>query len=63
MSDFGAYCGRTLFHLLKKLVGSQYLEFLRILVPPEVLIQWSVSAKIPEVLNLNLTLIISKGSI
>ena len=36
-SDFGTYFGRTVFHLLIKLVGNQYPEFLRILVVPEIL--------------------------
>ena len=37
-TEFGTYCGRTVFHLLKKPVGNQYLDVLRIFVPTEVLI-------------------------
>ena len=36
----GTYCGRTVFHLLRKLVGNQYPDVLRILVPPEILVLW-----------------------
>ena len=37
-NDFGSYCGERVFHLLKKLVGNQYLEVFRILVLPEILV-------------------------
>ena len=37
-TDFGTSHGRTVFHLLKELVGNQYLKVLRILVPPEILV-------------------------
>ena len=37
-TDFSTSHGRTVFHLLKKLVGNQYLKVLRILVPPEILV-------------------------
>ena len=32
-TDFGTSSGRTVFHLLKKPVGKQYIKVLRILVP------------------------------
>ena len=41
---FDAYCGRAVFYLLKKLVGNQYLELLRILVPPEILVSLAIPA-------------------
>ena len=44
-SDLGTYCGRTVFHLLRKLVGNQYLEVLRILVPPEILVRLAIFAQ------------------
>ena len=31
--DFDKFCNRTMSHLLEKLVGNQYLEIHRILVP------------------------------
>ena len=44
-SDLGTYFGRTVFHLLKKLVGNQYMEALRILVPPEIFVPLPISAQ------------------
>ena len=35
-SDFGIFSAETVFHVLKKPVGSQYPEILRILVPLEI---------------------------
>ena len=32
--DFDTYFGWTVFHLPERLLGNQYLEVLRILVPP-----------------------------
>ena len=45
-SDFGTYCGRTAFHLLKKLVQNQYLEVVTILFPPEMVVPLAISAKL-----------------
>ena len=44
-SDFCTSCGTIVFHLLKKPVGNQYLEVLRILVPPEILVPLQISAQ------------------
>ena len=44
-TEFGTYCGRKVFHLLKKPVGNQYLDALRIFVPTEVLIPLEISEK------------------
>ena len=44
-TEFGTYCGRTVFHLLKKPVGNQYLDALRIFVPTEDLIPLEISEK------------------
>ena len=44
-TEFGTSCGRTVFHLLKKPVGNQYLEVLRILVPLEILVSLQISAE------------------
>ena len=44
-NEFGTSRGRTVFHLLKKPVGNQYLKVLRILVPPEILIPLEISAQ------------------
>ena len=44
-TDFGTSHGRTVFNLLKKPVGSQYLKVVRILVPPEVLVPLEISAQ------------------
>ena len=41
----GTYFGRTVFHLLRKLVGNQYPDVLRILVPPEILVPLEISAQ------------------
>ena len=38
--------GRTVFHLPENVVGNQYLEVLRILVPLYILVPLLVSAKI-----------------
>ena len=43
--DYGNYQGRTVFHLPEKPVGNQYLKFLRILVPPQILVPLPVSVK------------------
>ena len=39
-SDFGTSSAVALFNLLKKPVWNQYLELLRISVPPEILVPW-----------------------
>ena len=44
-SDFGTYFGRTVFHLLIKLVRNQYPEFLKILVLPEILVPLAITAE------------------
>ena len=44
-TDFGTSCRRTVFHLLKNPVGNQYIEALRILVPPEILVPVEISAQ------------------
>ena len=44
-SDFGTTREDTVFHLLTKLVGNQYLEVLRMLVPREILILLEISAQ------------------
>ena len=44
-TDIGNSCGRTVFHLLKKSVGNQYLKVLIILVPPEILNPLEISAQ------------------
>ena len=44
-TDFGISRGRTVFHLLKKPMGSQYLKVLNILVSPDILIPLEVSAQ------------------
>ena len=41
--EIGSYCGRTMFDLLKRPVGPQYLDFLRILVLPEILVHLAIS--------------------
>ena len=38
-TEFGTSCRRTVFHLLKKPVGNQYLENIRILLSPENIVQ------------------------
>ena len=45
-SDFSTYCGRIVFHLLRKVVEKKYPEVLRILVPPETLIPQAISAQL-----------------
>ena len=42
---FGIYCGRTVFHLLRKVVGNQYPEVLRISVSPEILVPLGIFAQ------------------
>ena len=42
-TDFGNSRRRTLFHLLKMSVGNQYLNHLRILFPPEILVSLEIS--------------------
>ena len=42
-TDFGTSRGSTVFHLLKKSVGNQYLNDLRILFPPEILVFLEIS--------------------
>ena len=42
-----------MFHLLKKPVGNQYLEVLRILVPPEILVPLQISAILEALLMFN----------
>ena len=44
-TDFGTSHGRTVFHLLTKRVGNQYLEILRILAPPDILVPLEISAQ------------------
>ena len=44
-TDFGTSRGRKDFHLLKKPVGKQDPEVLRILVPPEILVPLEISAQ------------------
>ena len=44
-TDFGTSRGRKDFHLLKKPVGKQYPEVLRILVLPEILVLLEISAQ------------------
>ena len=44
-TEFGTSRGRTVSHLLKKLVGKQYLKVLRILVPPEILVLLEMCAQ------------------
>ena len=44
-SDFGTYCGKTVFYFLTKLVGNQYPELLTILVPPEILVPLAISVQ------------------
>ena len=44
-TDFATSRERTDFHLLKKPVGKQYPEVLRILVPPEILVPLEISAQ------------------
>ena len=34
---FDTDCGKTVFHLPERLLANQYLDFLRILVPPQIL--------------------------
>ena len=43
--DFRSSSGRAMFHLLKKEVGNQYFEVLRILVPPEIFVPLEISAQ------------------
>ena len=45
---FGTFHGRTVFHLLKKLVGNQYLKVLRILVPPDILVLLELSTELEK---------------
>ena len=44
-TEFGTSHGRTVFHLLKKPVGNQYLKVLRILVPTEILVPLQIFAQ------------------
>ena len=44
-SDFATSCERTVFHLLRNLVGNQYPEVLGILVPPEILVPREISVQ------------------
>ena len=44
-TDFGTSRGTTVFHLLKKPVGNQYLKNFRILVHPEILVSLEISAQ------------------
>ena len=44
-TDFGTSRGRKDFHLLKKPVGKQDPEVLRILVPREILVPLEISAQ------------------
>ena len=39
-TDFGTSRRRTVFHLLKELVGDQYLKVFGILLPSEILVHW-----------------------
>ena len=43
-TDFGTSHERAVFHLLKKPVGNQYLNVLRILVPPKILVPLEIYA-------------------
>ena len=45
-TDFGTSSGRTVFHLLKKPVGNQYLKVLRIFVPTEILVPLEMSEQL-----------------
>ena len=47
-TDVSISCGRRAFHLLywKKPVGNQYVEVIRILVQPEILVSLKISAQI-----------------
>ena len=42
---FDKYYGRTVFHLPEKVVGNQYLDVLRILVPPQITVPLPLSTK------------------
>ena len=42
---FDKYLGRTVFHLPEKVVGNQYLDVLRILVPPQITVSLHLSSK------------------
>ena len=44
--DFDYYCRGTVLHLQSKLAANQYLDVLRILVLPQILVPLTVSAKI-----------------
>ena len=44
-TDFGTSCEKTVFHLLKKPVGKQYLKVLRIFIPPEILVPLEISVQ------------------
>ena len=44
-SDFGIYSAETVFHVLKKPVGNQYPEILRILVAPEIPVPREISVQ------------------
>ena len=44
-TDFGTSRGRRVFHLLKKPLGNQYPEVLRILVTPEILVPLEISVQ------------------
>ena len=44
-TDLGTSRERTVFHLLKKPVGNQYLKVFRILVPREILVPLEISAQ------------------
>ena len=49
-TDFGIFRGRTVFHLLKKPVGKQYLKIPRILIPPEIFHHLKISAQFERAL-------------
>ena len=44
-TEFGTSCGKTVFHLVKKPVGNQYLEVLEILVAHEILVTLEMSTR------------------
>ena len=44
-TDFGTSRRRTVFHFLKKPVGNQYLQDLRILVPSVILVPLQIFAQ------------------
>ena len=44
-TDFGNSCGWTVFYLLKKPVGKQYLKIPRILIRPDILVPLEISAQ------------------